>query len=279
MDVRLQTRALLLTLASATALLGQLDAREVIRCAVAADERNWKVAQHYVFSERVNLRYLDSQGRVKSQDIRLQDVLLLDGSPYRRLVARDDRPLTTADERKEQEKLARSIAERRDETAVQRAQRIADYDKRPEWHREAWRELPEAFDFRLAAEEVWDGRRLIVIEAAPRQGYQPRSRTAKVLARLRGKLWVDKNDYQLVKAEAEVVDTISVGLFLVRVAKGSRASFEQTLVNNEVWLPRNVRAFASARLGLLKVLRIQQEISYSNCRLFQADSPIISQTQ
>ena len=238
-----------------------------------------KVAQHYIFLERVNLRYLDSQNRVKSQDIRLHDVLLLDGSPYRRLVARDDRPLTTADERKEQEKLAKSVAERRDQTEVQRAQRKAEYDKRPEWHREAWRELPEAFDFRLAAEEVSDGRRLIVIEAAPRQGYQPRSRTAKVLARLRGKLWVDKIDYQLVKAEAEVVDTISVGLFLVRVAKGSHASFEQTFVNNEVWLPRNVRAVASARLGLLKVLRIQQEISYSNCRLFQTDSRIVSQTK
>ncbi len=74
-----------------------------------------------------------------------------------------------------------SPAERREETAVQRAQRLAEYDRRPEWQREAWRELPEAFDFRLAAQEVWDGHSLYVIEAAPRQGYQPRSRTAKVL--------------------------------------------------------------------------------------------------
>jgi hypothetical protein len=80
-----------------------------------------------------------------------------------------------------------------------------------------------------------------------------------------------------LKAEVEVVDTISVGLFLVRVAKGSRAAFEQTFVNDEVWLPRHVWAFASARLGLLTVLRIEQEISYSKCREFQIDSPIISQ--
>jgi hypothetical protein len=69
-----------------------------------------------------------------------------------------------------------------------------------------------------------------------------------------------------VKGEVEVVDTISVGLFLVRVAKGSRASFEQTFVNDEVWLPSQTRAFVSARLGLLKVLRIEQEVSYSKCR-------------
>ncbi len=277
MEVPLQTRALLLILASATALLGQADAREVIRRAVAADERNWKAARNYTFSERVNLRYLDSQGRVKSQEVSIHDVMLLDGSPYRRLVARDDRPLPPGEEKKEQEKLAGSIAERREETAAQRAQRLGEYDRRPEWQREAWRELPEAFDFRLAAEEVWDGHSLYVIEATPRQGYQPRSRTAKVLAHLKGKLWVDRQDYHLLKAEVEVIDTISVGLFLVRVAKGSRAAFEQTRVNDEVWLPRQVRAFVSARLGLLKVLRVEQEIGYSKCREFQTDSPIISQ--
>ena len=275
--VSLQTRALLLILASAIALPGQTDAREVIRRAVAADERNWKVARNYTFSERVNLRYLDAQGRVKSQEIGIHEVLLLDGSPYRRLVARDDCPLPPAEETKEQEKLARSIAERRDQTAAQRAERVAEYDRRPEWQRETWRELPEAFDFRLAGEEVWDGHGLYVIEAKPRQGYQPPSRTAKVLPHLRGKLWVDKQDYHLVKAEVEVVDAISVGLFLVRVAKGSRVAFEQTRVNDEVWLPRQVRAFVSIRLGLLKVLRIEQEISYSKCHEVQTDSPIISQ--
>jgi len=88
-----------------------------------------------------------------------------------------------------------------------------------------------------------------------------------------------KQDYHLVKAEVEVVTTISAGLFLVRLAKGSRASFEQTRVNDEVWLPRQVRAFFSARLGLLKVLRIEQEFTYSNCRQFQTDTPIISQIE
>jgi hypothetical protein len=98
-----------------------------------------------------------------------------------------------------------------------------------------------------------------------------------MFAHLRGRLWVDKQDYHLVKGEVEVVDTISVGLFLVRVAKGSRAAFEQARVNDEVWLPSQMQAFVWARLGLLKALRIEQEISYSKCRELQTDSPIISQ--
>jgi hypothetical protein len=277
MGIPPQRRALLLILASAIALLGQEDAREIIRRAAAADERNWKVARNYEFSERVDARRLEPNGRLKSKDVKIYDVMLLEGSPYRRLVARDDRPLPPGEEKKEQAKLARSITERRKESASQRARRLAEYDSRPEWQREAWRELPEALDFRLANEEVRDSHSLYVIEAKPRPGYQPRSLTGKVFAHLQGKLWVDKQDYHLVKADVEVVTTISAGLFLIRLAKGSRASFEQTRVNDEVWLPRQVRAFFSARLGLLKVLHIEQEVTYSKCREFQIDSPIISQ--
>jgi hypothetical protein len=102
-----------------------------------------------------------------------------------------------------------------------------------------------------------------VIEATPRQGYKPRCRTAAMLVHLRGRLWVNKEDFQLVKAEMEVIDNIWWGLFLVRVVKGSHAAFEQAWVNDEVWLPRRVQVFGSARLGLLKVLHIEQEVIYS----------------
>ena len=79
------------------------------------------------------------------------------------------------------------------------------------------------------------------------------------------------------EAEAEVLETISVGLFLVRVAKGSHATLVQTRVNDDVWMPHQVQAFGSARVGLLKVLRIEQEIRYSNSRKFPAASPLASQ--
>jgi hypothetical protein len=163
-------RALLLGLASATALLAEADALEIIPLAVAADERNWKVARNYGFLERVDARRLDSQRRLKSKDVKIYDVMLVEGSPYRRLAGRDDRPLPPGDEKKEQDKLARSIAERRKQTPAQRALRLAAYESRPEWQREAWHELPEAFDFRLAGEETWDGNSLYVISATPVPG-------------------------------------------------------------------------------------------------------------
>jgi hypothetical protein len=253
----------LLAWASTTALFGQLDAREIIRNAVAADERNWRIARNYTFLQRVELRRLDAQGKVKLAEVQTYDVTLPEGTPYKQLVQRDDRPLSPIEEKKQQEGLAKSIAERRQETEAERAKRLSTYERRPDWQREAWHELPEAFDFRLAGEGTLEGHNLFIIDAVPRQGYQPQSRTGKLFHSLQGRFWVDQQDHHIVKVEVEVIDTISLGLFLVRVAKGSRAILELTRDSDGVWLPERLHVFASARLGLVQVLRIEQNVHYS----------------
>ena len=67
-------RMLLLGLVSTTFLFGQVDAREIIRNAVAADERNWRIARNYTFLQRVELRRLDAQGMLKVAEVQTYDV-------------------------------------------------------------------------------------------------------------------------------------------------------------------------------------------------------------
>ena len=268
-------RMLWLGLASTAALLGQVDAREIIRQSVPADERNWRVARNHTFLERVELRRLDTQGRLKSSEARTYDVTLQAGTPYRQLVQRDDRALPPSEEKREQKRLTESIAERLQETGVERAKRVTKYERRPDWQREAWRELPEAFEFRLAGEGMLDGRGVFIIEATPRLGYQPRSLTAKFFRSLKGRFWVDQQDHQIVKVEAEVIDNIWMGLFLVRVAKGSRAILELTRASDGVWVPGRRQVFASARVGLLKALRFEQRGRYSRYDSAPTDAQMI----
>jgi hypothetical protein len=250
-------------LASTTALLGQVDAREIIRRAVAADEHNWKMAQNYAFLQRVEHRRLDAQGMVKVIDVQTYDVTLQDGTPYRELVQKDDRPLPPAEEKREQASLAKSIAGRRQETEGERAKRRSAYERPPDWRRDAWHELPEGFEFRLVGEGTQDGHSVFIIDAVPRQGYQPKSRTAKLFPSLKCRFWVDQQEHQIVKVEVEVVDAIWVGWFLVRVAAGSRVTLELARVDDGVWMPDRLQVFASARLGLLKAWRIDQQVRYS----------------
>jgi hypothetical protein len=279
MKIIVDLRALLLSVVSTTALFGQVDARQIIRKAGMADELNWTRARNYSFQERVEVRHLDTQGGVKSTQVQTYDVTLQEGTPYRQLVQRDDRPLLPTEEKQEQESLVNSLAGRRQETQVERAKRLSAYEKRPDWQLEAWHELPDAFDFRLVGEESLDGHRSYIIDATPRQGYQPRSRTAKLFPSLKGRFWVDQQDNHLVKVEAEVIDTISVGLFLVRVAKGSRATLDLTHGSDGVWVPDRLQVVGSARLGLLKVLRIEQNVNYSRYSSVPADALMIYPTE
>ena len=114
--------------------------------------------------------------QLKLSEVQTYDVTLQAGTPYRQLVLRDDRPLLATEEKKERESLARSIAERRQETAAERAERLSVYERRPDWQRAVWHELPDAFDFRVVGEEVLDGRSLLVIEGvAHARDIKPRS--------------------------------------------------------------------------------------------------------
>ncbi len=72
-----------------------------------------------------------------------------------------------------------------------------------------------------------------------------------------------------------MLNTISVDLGLLRIAPGSSLHFEQTRVNDEIWLPSRMLVRFQARLALIKVLRGEYDIRYSNYRKFQSDSKIV----
>src|SRR5271169_3222612 len=83
-------------------------ARAIVRRSLEANEQNCKIARNSTFLQRTEERRMDGSGQVKSKDVKTYDITLLQGSPYIRLVARDDHPLPPAEEKKEQDKLNKS---------------------------------------------------------------------------------------------------------------------------------------------------------------------------
>jgi len=270
-------RAVLLLAAACTLATAQ-DPREIVRRSVELMDHNLAIARNYTFLEREETRELDAGAHVKTRKIMLYDVTPLEGSPYRRLVGKDDHPLSPEEERNEQKKLADSVAQRQKETPADRAKRIADWEKKRQREREPLDEVPEAFNFKIAGEAQVDGRGAWIIEGTPRPGYHARSTLAKLFPKFRGKLWIDKADYQWVKTEAEVTDNISWGLFVARLSKGARLDVEMTRVNDEVWLPKRIEAKVSARVALVKKYRIEADTSFSNYRKFQVESRVVGAT-
>jgi hypothetical protein len=269
-------RLLLLTLVLPVVLPAQ-DPLEIVRRATELDRRNTEISRNYTFLQRQEQRDLESNGKLKKTESETFDVTLLEGSPYRRLVARDDRPLSPKDQRKEEEKLQKSIEERRKETAEQRERRVADWDHKRQKQREPLKELPEAFNFKLAGEEALNGGVAYVIEGTPKPGYRPKSASTAFFPKVKLRFWIAKEDYQWVRVDLESLDTISFGGFLIRLAKGSHLSIENARINNEVWLPKRAEIHGSVRLALVKVMRGEIVFTFSDYKKFQADSRVIAQ--
>ena len=109
----------------------------------------------------------------------------------------------------------------------------------------------------------------------PRPGFQPHLKDAKYLPKFRGRVWIDSDETQWIKLECEAIDTVSWGLFLARIHKGSRISIELTRVNDEVWLPKSVSLKLSARLALVKNFNVIENVSYRDYKKFRSDVKIV----
>ena len=275
--VWIKVRAVLL-LALLPALAGAQTPREIVERAIAVNEQNQRLARNYAYLERQERRTLDGSGVMKERVVETWDVTLLAGSLYRRLVGRNDKPLSPAEEKQEEEKLRKSIEERRGETPEQRERRIAESQRRrDERQRAPIQDLLDAFDFRLAGLETLDGREVWVIDGAPRAGFKGKSTVGRALfPKLKCRFWIDRNSYQAIKVDAETQDAVSLGLFLVRLAKGSRILIESERVNDEVWLPKHVAVTAAARVLLVKSARFDLRLDYSGYKKFQAESRVVA---
>ncbi len=247
---------------------------EIIRRSVENDRLNFERADNYSYIQQTEQRRLGKDGRVVHTESRTFDVIVLDGEPYEKLIAKDGKPLSGREALKEQQKLDRELARRRTEDPEKRSRRLREREKRRREGREFAQEIPEAFDFRLAGEEVLDGRPVWVIDAEPKPGYKPRARRADLLPKFRGRLWIDQQDYQWVRVEAETIAPVSFGWILARFEPGARMTFEQRRVHGEVWLPSRARMQLGARLALLKKIRAEVEVSWREYRKFQSESRI-----
>jgi hypothetical protein len=252
------------------------DAREIVRKSVALDQANWLRRADYTWVTESRERRFDSRNQVTSEHQEAWDTIVLDGQPYRRMLERDHRPLSPAEQSKEQEKLDRAAAQLQKETPEEKQLRETRSEAARRHERQFLLEIPDAYDFRLEGEEKIDGQDAWIISGTPRPGYHPRSREGAALLKIRGKIWIEKAGYQWVRLEAETTATISFGWFLARLNPGAKLLFEQTRINDEVWLPKREFLSGSGRIGLLKRLAEDQEIRWTQYRKFQVESKIVS---
>ncbi len=238
-----------LGLIAASAWGANVGAGVIIERSVQALQQDWQAAPEYDNFER----------DVEDHGTKTYQVLMILGSPYRRLVSVNGMALSAADQLKEQQRLEKVVSDRCGESQSQKQQRIREYEKNRERDHQMIQELTKAFEFRLAGRQTLAGHLTWLLQATPRPGYQPTNDETKALTGMRGKLWIDQATFQWVKVEAWVIHPVSIEGFLAKVEPGTRFELTKTPVSNGIWLPAQFTARSKA-----EVLAFIEHHSYDN---------------
>ncbi len=224
----------------------------------------------YTFTEKHTENRLDAHGQVRKSTSAVYEVYPSPepGHTYRRMVQEDGRPLTpeelAKEDRKQEEKEAKASAKIADEE-----KRAESLERRKQKEAEAVEELFRVYDVEMVRREPVEGRDAILLTFQPRPGVKAETRAGKILQRFAGRAWIDEQDRQLVRVEAELVDDLSFGLgVLARLKKGATASLTRRKVNDEIWLPAQARFAGQARILLVKGIRLDALSEYSDYRKF-----------
>ncbi len=261
--------------ASRSISLSEEEIRQLIRESADKDLENEKKQRDYTYVEREEVHKLDGKGQVKSTEIKTYDVMVIAGEQVQKLVLKDDQPLSDKDAKKEDEKIQKLIDKRSHESESDREKRLKKQEKEREEARKFVAEVADAYNFRFVGVESLDGRDNYVIDAEPKPGFEAHTKEAKILPKFRFRAWIDKNENQWRKLDVQCIDTVSFGLVLFRLHKGSRIVIEQTRVNDEVWLQRHVAVSADFRLALLKNFDLSVDITDRDYKKFRTDTKIL----
>jgi outer membrane lipoprotein-sorting protein len=232
-------------------------AEEIVQRSVANTKADWDAAPQYNFTER---DVITRHGRRTDKTFR---VMMIEGSPYNKLIAIDGEPLSAEQAAIADRKFQQAIDRRRNESTAERQKRVAEYERERRQNHALMAEMTNGFDFKLQGEETVNGRPCFVLVATPKPGYRPPSRDTQVLKGMRGKMWVDEQQYQWVKVHAEVFRSVSFGLFFASVKPGTEFTLEEEPVQGDLWLPSHFRMEVNARVLFSSRHSIDDE-TYSN---------------
>jgi hypothetical protein len=233
----------------------------------------------YVYVETQREQKLDKRGRVSEESVKVVESHpgLPGEARWERLIAENGRPVP-ADElakqdRERQTKAAGMVRRLAEDGPKERARQEREYQKSRRERDDAVSDIFTIFDIRMIGRERIEGHDTIAFLLTPRADAKPRTTEGGQMRHFKVQAWISESDHELVKLDAEAIDTLSFGLgVLARLHKGARLSFLRRKINGEVWLPALASYSGSARVSLLFTLRRAGSSEYSGYRKYSVDT-------
>jgi len=276
-------RAIAVAILSLTAVMAQErplpDQDTFLREVRAKLRTDSSLQSSYIYTETRREQKLDDRGRVTQESVKVYENYpgLPGEQRWERLISEDGRPRPASelekemrDRQKKAEELARQSVE---EPAKLQARQQRDYAEQRRELDAILDDMMLVYDIRMERRESLNAHDTIVFSLTPRPNSKPRTREGKQMRAFNVRAWVSESDYELVRLDAEAIDTLKMGFgVLARLHKGATLSFLRTKVNDEVWLPSRVTYIGSARVGLVAVLRRSGSSVFAGYRKFSVDT-------
>ena len=239
----------LLLLAGSALAAEDVDLHEIAKQAVRNYQKDQVTSLRYEYIEDDDIK---SKGVVRSR------VITLFGTPYEQVIGKKGDPLSSDAEKHEEQKLEKTRFTRENELKGQRDIRVRKWREQTRFLEEA----PDAFDFKMLPEEEINGRPTYVIDCKPKPGFEPKQDRSKMFEKIEAKAWVDKQDLQIVKLEAETLDPVSIGWVLARIARGTHMELEQMRLDNGDWVLKKLSIEGRARVMVVDNKQLDETVIY-----------------
>ncbi len=235
--------------------LGSDDANAILERFVAAQKKNGEQASQYTYVEQTVYFGFDKNGQPQKKSSETNDVIFLEGSTYKRLIARNERPLDPKEAAKEEKKMQQTAAERRQQ------RKSGIFHKEVTMGSDA--DLLTLFDSRLLGEEEVNGRKTWVVECSPKAGYKPANEREKEVLSFSRKLWIDELENVTLKS----VHTV-VGPHIVFMP-GTTVTWEFEKINGDAWVMASM--VLDGRLQIAKIVKPRARTEYKNSKFQKFD--------
>lgn len=241
---------------------------EQAKARLRSDDR---LLNDFTFKQTVTERERDKKGVVKKTTVKVFEVFPGEDIGYERLISENGTPTSpqvlAREDEKHRKKVEEFVRERQRESPAARDKRLAKERKARDEEQRRIDELFGIMDGRLTGRDYVGPQQTLVLAFSPRRNAKTTTTAGRVFKSIEGRAWFTADDYQLVKVEMRVIDTIGFGLGLfARLHKDTTAKFERRLVAPEAWLPARYQFRGSGRIMLLKGVRVDTEVEFSDYR-------------
>ena len=235
-----------------------------------------KILENYAGSRIEETTEYDSDGRVKRRETEEFTFFYLLGEEVSTRVKKNGKPLSEAEQKKENERAQKRIKEIQEEAAKKKAkeEKARAEGKEEKDDEEVGIEIfLRACQFVNPRRERFRGQDVLVFDFEGNPEFKPHKLAEKIVQKLAGVIWIDEKALDVARLEAYFTsDARIVGGLLVNLQRGTGFIFEQAFLNDEVWLPTYEEAHIGVRLLLVKGFRVTQTTRYFNYSRFHVES-------